>query len=61
MQHDEAEAALTTTPMQMTASNFPLLAMALATTGSSKLPGTQQTWPDEKTMQGAVGFRLQVL
>lgn len=38
-----ALAGPTTTPMQMTASNLPLLAMALATTGSSKLPGTQHT------------------
>lgn len=38
-----ASRALTTTPMQTTASYLPLLAMALATTGSSKLPGTQAT------------------
>lgn len=36
-------AFLTTTPMQTTASKLPDLAIALATTGSSKLPGTQQT------------------
>jgi hypothetical protein len=34
---------LTTTPMQMTASYLPLLAIALPTTGSSKLPGTHAT------------------
>lgn len=35
---------LTTVPMVRTASNFPLFAIAFATTGSSKLPGTQTTW-----------------
>jgi hypothetical protein len=39
----EVTGDLTTTPMQTTASNFPDFAMDLATTGSSKLPGTQQT------------------
>ena len=41
---------LTTTPMQTTPSYLPLLAMALATTGSSNEPGTQATWGN-----GAVG------
>ena len=34
---------LTTAPTVMTASKLPLLAIALATTGISKLPGTQAT------------------
>ena len=34
----------TTAPMATTASNFPLFAMHLATTGSSNEPGTQATW-----------------
>ena len=56
---------LTTAPTVMTASKLPLLAIALATTGISKLPGTQATCmcsPGSQAICGqhprlAIGFR----